>query len=168
MKNIPLSRPLALVLAPSAGLLAACGGGNDETPTPTPISASVGVTNATFLAFNGGYATSNISLTGVERAETLSVGTVCAFRFSGVQQAGSTRLMSGDVRYNTNSNQLRTTFITIDGVEFVLNGTAGAVVNLAANRVEFTGAVFTGSGGSNGTITLTGPIPMRSPRPNDC
>ena len=159
--------PIALVA--SAALLAACGGGgNDDSPAPTAQSATATVSVATVTALNGIYSTGQVSLTGVEKTDPLNAGMVCSFRFAGLQQAGSSRLMSGDIRYDPLSANLRTTFVTIDTVEYVLSGSAGAAVDRANNRVVYTNAVFTGSNSTGGALTLNATIPMRSPRPVDC
>lgn len=159
--------PLILSLAASSALLAACGGGNDEDPAVRPIPASVAVSNATNTAFNGTYASSNISLTRVDNVAPVGSDTVCTFKFSGLQQQGSSRLMSGDIRYLPFTNNLRTTFITIEGAEWQMSGTQGATVDRANNRIVFQNSVLTGSNGQNGTITLTGNVPMLGDRPQD-
>jgi hypothetical protein len=158
-------RPLLAAL-PLCALLAACGGGNDETPAPTTVSGSLAVSNATTAGYNGTYASSNVSLTRVDWTSPVGGQTVCTFKFSGLQQQGSTRLLSGDIRYVPFQPVLRTSFITIDGVEWQMTGSTNASVDRTNNRVQFAGAVFTGSNGQNGTITLTGDVPMLGDRPS--
>lgn len=165
MKN---PSPLLLSLVAAAALLSACGGGNDDDPLPQPIPASLGVSNASLAAFNGTYASSNVSLTRVDLVSPVNADNVCTFKFSGLQQAGSPRLMSGDLRYVPFSNNVRTTFITIDGAEWQMSGSTNAFVDRANNRVTFNGSVFTGTNGQNGTITLTGNVPMLGTRPESC
>ena len=162
MKN---PSPLFLSLVAAAALLSACGGGNSDDPLPVAMSASLGVSNATQAALNGTYASSNVSLTRVDLTQPVGSATVCTFKFSGLQQAGTTRLMSGDLRYLPFSGDLRTTFVTIDGVEWQLTGSSGAFVDRPNNRVTFNNTVLTGANGQNGTIALSGALPMLGNRP---
>jgi hypothetical protein len=160
---------LPIALAAST-LLAACGGGggNDESPQPTSLTALAAVSSSTTASLNGNYSSSTVSLTGVEKIDPLSTSAVCSFRFAGVQQQGSARLMSGDIRYEPLNNNLRTTFIRIDGAEYLLSGSAGAAVDRSLNMVFYKDALFTGSSGTVGSLVLSASIPMRSPRPVDC
>ncbi|MEO8653121.1 MAG: hypothetical protein ABI409_03255 [Ramlibacter sp.] len=158
-------------------LLSGCGGGDDEgifvnekEPSSTGLSASVAVTAATNAVLNGTYTSNNILLNNVTKVDPIGGDPeTCRFRFSGLVQPGSTRILDGDVRYIPGNPELRTTFVSISTIQFVLNGTAGATVDRANNRVVYTGAVFTSVPAGNAeTITLTGTIPMRGDRPEGC
>src|SRR6478609_2428399 len=156
MKKISLS----LLVLGTAGLLAACGGSDSGDPGPTPRSASVVVTAATDAALNGTYSASTVSLNDVEKFNPVGgEPETCRFRFSGLQQAGSTRLMDGDIRYIPGTTETRTTFVSINGVEFRLQGTTGAFVDKPNNEIDYTGAVLTSTldvVGPKATIVLTG------------
>jgi hypothetical protein len=156
-------------------LLAACGGGDEgiiveeHDPSPSGMAASVTASAATDATLNGIYASSNINLNNVTKVNPIGgEPETCRFRFSGLQQAGSNRLMDGDVRYLPGTNALRTTVISIATIEFRLLGTTGATVDKANNQVTFAGAIFTSTTGSGATITLTGSIPMLPNRPEGC
>ena len=167
--------PSATALAFTA-LLSACGGGDEgiivenKEPTPSGLAASATVAGAsgTDSVLNGAYATSNVSLNNVTKVNPIGEHETCRFRFSGLQQTGSTRLMDGDVRYLPGTNALDTTFVSIATIEFRLEGTTGATVDKVNNRVVFTNAVLTSTQGTGRTITLTATIPMRGDRPEGC
>ncbi len=165
MKNVSLS----LMILASAGLLTACGGGGDDDPAPTPRGASVVVSSAGDATLNGTYSSNAISLNDVEKVNPIGGDPeTCRFRFSGLQQTGTSRLMDGDIRYIPGNNELRVTFVSINGVEFRLQGTTGAVVDRGSNEIDYNGAVLTSTQGTGQTITLTGSIPMRTGRPEGC
>lgn len=164
---------LTLIALASAGLLAACGGGDGDgdsgDPSPTARGASVVVSAAGDTALNGTYSSSTVSLNEVEKFNPVGgEPETCRFRFSGLQQTGSTRLMDGDIRYIPGTTETRVTFVSINGVEFRLQGTTGAVVDKGASEIDYNGAVLTSTQGSGQTITLTGSIPMRTGRPEGC
>ena len=149
-------------------LLAGCGGGSDE-PGPTTYNATLNVVGATDPTLNGVYTTGSISLSGVDKINPIGgEPEVCSFRFSGLQQVGNTRMLDGDIRYIPGNPEVRTTFISIAGAEFALQGTAGAAVDRANNRVNYTGAVLTSTQNTGRTITVTGSIPMLGNRPEGC
>jgi len=153
-----------------AGLLSACGdGGDDDDPAPTAINASVGVSAAGDAALNGTYSSNTIALSEVDKVNPIGGDPeTCRFRFSGLQQAGTSRLMDGDIRYIPGTNELRTTFVSIAGTEFRLQGTANAAVDHTNNEVDYTGATLVSTQGTGQTITLTGSIPMLGGRPEGC
>ena len=173
MKNTLRYSVLAFGLA---GLLSACGGGDEgivvenKEPTPTGASASGTVAGATAAdtVLNGAYATSSINLNNVTKVNPIGEHETCRFRFSGLQQVGSDRLMDGDLRYLPGTNAMDTTFVSIATVEFKLTGTAGAVVDKPNNQVVFTGAVLTSTQDTGRSITLTATIPIRGNRPEGC
>jgi hypothetical protein len=156
-------------------LLAACGGGDEgviveeHEPSPSGLAASLTATAASDVSLNGVYASSNLSLNNVTKVNPIGGDPeTCRFRFSGLAQAGTTRMMDGDVRYIPGNPELRTTVISIATLEYRLLGSAGAAVDRANNSVNFTGAVFTSTSGSGQTLTLTGSLPMRGDRPEGC
>lgn len=149
-------------------LLSGCGGGSDD-PEPTPLNASLTVAGATDTNLNGIYSTSALNLSAVEKNNPIGGDPeVCAFRFSGLQQAGSQRLMDGDIRYIPGTNELRVVFASISGVEFNSRSAAGGAVDKPNNQVNFTGKVLSSSSGNGNAITITGSMPMRTGRPEGC
>ena len=162
--------PAAVLALAAAALLAACGGGgDDDDPFPTTRNGAVTVTSATDSQFNGVYASNTVSLNEVVKFNPIGGDPeTCRFRFSGLQQAGANRLMDGDIRYIPGNNEVRTTFVSINGVEYRLQGTPGASVDRANDEIDYTGAVLTSTAGSGATITLTGSIPMLGGRPEGC
>jgi hypothetical protein len=156
-----------------ASLLSACGGGGGDSdsgdPAPRAIPASVAVGPASDSSLNGIYASSTIALNEVVKFNPVGGDPeTCRFRFAGLQQAGTTRLMDGDIRYIPGTTELRVTFVSIAGTEFRLQGTAGATVDKPNNRVVYNGAILTSTQGSGNTITLSGSIPMLTSRPEGC
>jgi hypothetical protein len=151
-------------------LLAACGGDdNNNDLAPTARNASVTIASATDAQLNGVYSSNTVSLNEVTKVNPIGGDPeTCRFRFSGLQQAGSSRLMDGDIRYIPGTNELRVTFISIAGVEFRLQGTDNAAVDKPNNEIDYTGATLVSTQGTGATVTLTGSIPMRSPRPEGC
>lgn len=172
MKAFRLATPLVAV----AALLTACGGGDEgvvvdeHEPKPTNLSASVTVTAASDVALNGLYSTDSIALNNVTKVNPIGGDPeTCRFKFSGLRQQGTQRLMDGgDIRYIPGSSEVRVTFLRINTVEFALHGTAGASVDRPNNRIVYTNAVLTSTAGTGQTITLTGAIPMLGFRPEGC
>lgn len=171
MRVLP-SSALALSLAV---LLAACGGDDEgvvvdeRDPSSSGRAASVTVTAAGTASLNGIYASTDIFLNNVTKVNPIGGDPeTCRFRFDRLRQQGTTRNMNGDIRYIPGSPEVRTTFVAIDSVEFRLQGTAGASVDRANNRVVYTNAVLTSTQGTGQTITLTGAIPMLPDRPEGC
>jgi hypothetical protein len=160
----------ATALALSVLALAACGGGDDDNePAPTALSAGMTVSSASDAVLNGGYSSTNVSLNEVEKVNPIGgEPETCRFRFSGLQQAGTTRLMDGDIRYIPGTSDLRATFVSINGVEFRLQGTNNAAVDRVNGRVVYNGAQMTSTQGSGGVIIVTGTIPMLGGRPEGC
>ena len=158
------------VLAPTVALgllLTSCGGGSDD-PEPTPIGATLTVSAATNVPFNGVYSTDIVSLAAVEKINPIGEEReVCSFRFSGLQKAGGS-MLSGDIRYIPGSTLLHVVFIAIGEFEFQSRDSTNVAVDRANNEVDFTGKVLTASTGVSSTITLTGSVPMRGGRPEGC
>jgi len=155
-----------------AGLLTACGGGvslvfgdfDDEfddvfDTRPSGRSASLTVSAASENRFDGTYASADVWLSNVLRFSR-AVPDTCRFRFAGLQQAGTGRLMDGEIRYLPVSGEPRTVFIWIEAFEFRHDGTTGVAVDFANNRVTFSGAVLV-STQSGAQITLAGTVPIR-------
>jgi hypothetical protein len=170
-------KKLALASSLSAlALLAACGGGDDEgvivdekDPEPTGLTATATISAAGDAALNGTYSTTSVRLNNVTRVNPIGADPeTCRFKFEGLVQAVGGRVLGGDVRYLPDSVQLRTTFVNVDGVEFVQEGTTGAAVDRANNRVVYTGAVLNSTQGTGRSITFTGTIPMLGNRPGGC
>lgn len=150
----------------SAAVLAACGGGSDA-PDPTPVPATLTISNSTNAGFNGAYTTSTVSLGEVSKINPIgSEPEVCSFRFSGLR--GPAGEMSGDVRYLPGTNSLRVIFISINGVEFVSRDTTNAAVDRPNNEVDLGGKALAASSDVASSITVTGSIPMRGNRPEGC
>lgn len=147
-------------------LLAGCGGGSGD-PSPTPIGASLTVTAATSPSFNGVYTTSAINLAAVVKNRRINEDEACAFNFSGPATPGGATL-GGDIRYIPGNYAMYVMFVSINGFEFQSHGSANALVDLANNKVDFTGYTLTSSTGVASTITLTGSVPMIGNRPNGC
>jgi hypothetical protein len=166
-----LSSTTAVALAV---LLSACGGGDEgivvteHDPSASGASAAVTVSAASDATLNGVYQTGNLFLNNVTKVNPIGEHETCRFRFSGLPQVGANRTMDGDIRYLPGTNAVDTTFVSINTVEFRLEGTTGALVDRANNRVTYTGAVLTSTQGTGQTITLTGAIPMRGDRPEGC
>jgi hypothetical protein len=156
----------AFAIISSAAVLGACGGGSDD-PDPTPVSATLAVSNSTNTLFNGVYTTATASLSEVDKINPIGgEPEVCSFRFSGLRGPGGE--MDGDVRYIPGNNSLRVIFVSINGVEFVSRDTTNAAVDRPNNEVDLSGKTLTASTGVASTITLTGSIPMRPNRPEGC
>jgi hypothetical protein len=171
MRVLPHSA-LALSLAV---LLSACGGDDEgavvdeRDPSASGRTASVTVAAAGNAAFNGVYATTDLWLNNVTKVNPIGGDPeTCRFRFDKLRQTGTTRNMNGDIRYIPGSTEVRTTFVAIDTVEFRLQGTTGASVDRANNRIVYTNAVLTSTQGTGQTITLSGAIPMLPNRPEGC
>lgn len=164
----------------AAAFLAACGGGGDDQgfvtddrdPTSSGRSASATVAGATSTdsAFNGGYATTDIFLNDVTKVNPVGGRPeTCRFRFSQLTKTGGPQVMSGDIRYIPGNTNIDVVFISIDTVEFRIEGETPTVqVDRANNRVVFSGAVLTSTQNTGRSITLTSAIPMRPDRPEGC
>ena len=156
----------AFAIISSTAFLVACGGGSDD-PDPTPVSATLAVSDSTNAMFNGVYATSTVSLAEVVKVNPIGgEPEVCSFRFAGLN--GPAGELSGDVRYIPGTNALHVIFIAIGGVEFVSRDTTNAAVDRPSNEVDLSGKTLTASTGVASTITVTGSIPMRGDRPEGC
>lgn len=160
-------------LAPLSGLalaltLSACGGGSDD-PDPTPFNASLVVSGASDSALNGTYATNALNLSEVTKVNPVGgEPEVCSFRFSGLQQSGTNRVMDGDVRYLPGTNTVHVIFVSISGMEYNTRVRTEANVNRANNSVDLAGKALTATVGGVDRIVLTGSVPLRQNRPEGC
>jgi hypothetical protein len=169
-------RPAFYKFAASAVLvsvLAACGGGDDDAdsgdPQPRAIPATIAVPAASDASLTGTYSSNTIALNEVTKFNPVGGDPeTCRFRFAGLQQSGTTRLMDGDIRYVPGTTELRVAFVSINTIEFRIQGTGGVFIDKPNNRVVFTNAVLTSTQGSANTITLNGAIPMLGGRPEGC
>ncbi|MEJ8839796.1 hypothetical protein [Ramlibacter sp. AN1133] len=177
-----LVRPFLLpVLA--AGMLCACGGGislsfvddggGDEFfdgafRSGRPAFATVSA--ATEPRLNGSYSSSDARLSHVFRFRARGdAPETCRFQFEGLRQPESGAFMSGEIQYLPDSDQLRASFIVIDGREFRVDGNNGVALDRASNSVVYNGAVLASTQGTGQAITLGGSIPMRNEsRPSGC
>jgi hypothetical protein len=158
--------PLIASAIASAVLLVACGGGSDN-PEPTPIGATLTITNATNASFNGVYMTSTVSLAAVEKINPIGgEPEVCSFRFSGLVGPGGP--MTGDIRYLPGTNTLHVIFLSINSIEFSSRDSVNATVNRANNTIDLNAKVLPASTGVASTVTVTGSVPMRGSRPEGC
>ncbi|RYF34907.1 MAG: hypothetical protein EOO21_04435 [Comamonadaceae bacterium] len=166
---------LAAVALASAVLLSACGGGGgdsdivfeNEDPEASEQSGSVVVAGADPAALNGVYANDAVYLNAVEKVNPIgSDPELCRYRFSRLDQAGTARSMTGDIRYQPGTPTVRVMFISINDTEYTLNEPVGASVDRTNDEVDFAGARLTSRSGD--VITLTGSIPMRDDRPEGC
>lgn len=161
-----------------AFILSACGGGDegpiveqkDPSPSGKPATMTVAAATGADLGYNGVYTTSEIWLNDVVRVNPVGgAPETCRFNFSHLPQVGTSSGMTGDIRYFPSSAELNVAFISIDSTEFSIEGTTNAVtIDRAGDRVVFTGAVLKSTQGTGRTITLTGAIPMRGDRPENC
>jgi hypothetical protein len=156
-------------------LLSACGGGDDgdfqNEPRSSGQSASVVVAAAGDAVLNGTYTSTDVALNDVVKFNPIGGDPeTCRSRFSGLAQTGSTRRMDGDIRYIPGTNLVRTTFVSIDTIEFRLQGeTPTQTIDRANNRVTYTNAVLTSTNGNGRTLTLNGTIPIRAAnKPEGC
>jgi hypothetical protein len=151
-----------------AAVLSACGGGNGGDLVPTPVAATLTVSNATSPSFNGVYTTDAVQLTDVVKVDPIgSQPEVCSFKFSGPAGPNG-QVMSGDIRYIPGTEQLHTTFISIGAFEFRSDDPTNSGAQGTNNRVVFTNKVFNSSTGVASSITLSGIVPLRGGRPQGC
>jgi hypothetical protein len=169
-----ITRRASIVLA-CAALFTACGGGDEgpfvdeKEPSPSGLSATMTVASATAAVLNGAYGSGDVLLNNVTKVNPIGGDPeTCRFRFGGLSQVGSDRRMDGDIRYIPGSAELRTTFVSIDTVEFRLEGSEGATVDRANNRVVYAGALLQSTQGTGAVIRVSGAIPMRGDRPEGC
>lgn len=173
------------LLAPAlcASFLAACGGGisigfgdgdfdedfGELDPYPSGRTATLTVSDANPSPLDGTYRSTNVMLGDVLFFRSTSRDPeTCRFRFDGLIQSPGDRRMDGEIRYLPGTSELRTTFVFIDGIEYRLDGSAGASVDRDTGRVRYTGAVLRTPGSTVQQLTLDGTLQMRGSRPSGC
>lgn len=155
--------PLLLAL-----MLAACGGG-DGSDNP---EADLAVRAATHAAHAGRYVAHELELGAVERINALDPSfDLCRFAFGGLRQTGGSVELRGTISYAPFSPsrprlELRSTQVTIESIDYFLQGDAGGGVDVATGRVSYADALFMAEGGAQ--MTLSGAIPMPATRPPGC
>lgn len=158
-----------VALAATSVLLVACGGGNDDDPTPSNEPGVLTVAGATVEGLNGVYGNGTINLTDVDKRNPVgSVPELCSFRFDGVGKVGSSATAFGDIRYRPDATNLHQAFITFDGKEYSSGEPAETSVVRDSNQIRFSNKVLTATDGSNAILRVTGVIPMRPNRPFGC
>lgn len=179
-----LARSLFLSAAVT-GLLSACGGGSVSVgefdddpwhfnePRSSGRGAAVTVSAATDPKYDGVYSAADLWMTSVLRFfPTGGDPQTCRYRFASLNQqvsGGEGLVMSGEVRYLVDSDDLRSTILTINSLEFRADGTAGAAVDRSANQVTYGNVVFRSTQGTGVSFTFSGSIPMRNEaRPAGC
>ena len=150
-------------------LLVACGGGNDDDPTPSNEPGTITVTSATLGDLNGIYGNGALNLTGVDKSNPVgSVPELCAFRFDGANKAGSSATAFGDIRYRPDATGLFQAFLNVGGKEYASGDATDTSVDRARDRVIFTGKTLQATDGSTATVRVYGVIPMRPSRHAGC
>lgn len=166
MKNIFKT---CVTLAATSVLLVACGGGNDDDPTPSEQSGVLTVTGATSEGLNGVYGNGALNLTDVDKSNPVgSTPELCAFKFDGANKVGASGTAFGDIRYRPDASGTYQVFMTFDGKEFASGEATDTSVQRDANQIRFSGKTLTASDGSNSTVRVTGIVPMRPNRPAGC
>jgi hypothetical protein len=156
-------------LAATSVLLVACGGGNDDDPTPSNEPGVLTVTSATVGALNGVYGNGALNLTDVDKKNPVgSVPELCTFRFDGANKVGSPATAFGDIRYRPDATGLYQAFLTFDGKEYGSDDATDTVVARDKEQIRLTSKTLTATDGSNATLRVTGIVPMRTNRPSGC
>ena len=154
-------------------VLAGCGGGGgdfENDPRSSGRSGALTVSNAGDTSLNGIYSSSDVLLNDVEKFNPVGGDPeTCRTHFSHLEQAPGGRLMDGELRYLPGTNLLRVSFVSINTIEFRLDGSTNATVDRANNVITFSGAVLTSTQGSGQSITLNGTVPIRAEnKPEGC
>ena len=156
-------------LAATSVLLVACGGGNDEDPTPSNETGVLTVSNATVATLNGVYGNGTLNLTNVDKQNPVgSTPELCSFRFDGANKVGSSATAFGDIRYRPDATGLHQVFLTFDGKEYASGEPTDTAVERQSDRVRFNGKTLTATDNSNATLRVSGIVPMRTNRPLGC
>lgn len=158
-----------VALAATSVLLVACGGGNDEDPTPSNEPGVLTVSNATIATLNGVYGNGALNITNVDKENPIgSVPELCSFRFDGANKVGASTTAFGDIRYRPDATGLHQVFLTFEGKEYASGEPTDTAVVRASDQVRFSGKTLTATDNSNATIRVTGIVPMRTNRPLGC
>lgn len=178
--NLPYRSLLPCALA---ALLAGCGGGvsigffDDDfdheepflefRPFPSGRAGSVTVTAASDAALNGTYGSASTSVSRVLRFS--GDPQTCRFRFDGLREPASGRVMAGEIRYLPDTFTVLTSIVAIGFEEFRVDGGTGAVFDRTNARVSFSGATLASVRGNGQSVTLTGDVPLTlEARPSGC
>ena len=150
-------------------MLVACGGGNDDEPTPSNETGVLTVSSSTLDGINGVYGNGALNLTGVNKKNPLgSTPELCSFNFDGANKLASNATAFGDIRYQPNGKVLYAAFLTFSGKEYSMANADSTVVSRDSDHVRFEGKTMTATDGSNNTIRVNGIGPMRGDRPSGC
>lgn len=156
-------------IAATSVLLVACGGGNDDDPTPSNEPGVLTVTSATVGDLNGVYGNGSLNLTDVDKKNPIgSVPELCSFNFDGANKVGSSATAFGDLRYRPGETILYQAFMTFADKEYSSDDATDTTVDREKNQVRFTSKTLTATDGSKATLRITGIVPMRTGRPNGC
>ena len=156
-------------LAATSVLLVACGGGNDDDPTPSNEPGVLTVSNATLDGLNGVYGNGALNLTEVDKKKTMgATQELCTVRLDGANKVGSSATAFGDIRYRPDATSLHQVFLTFDGKEYGSGEATDTAVVRESDQVRFTGKTLTASDGSGATLRVSGIVPMRPNRPLGC
>ena len=156
-------------LAATSVLLVACGGGNDDDPTPSNEPGVLTVTGASVGGLNGVYGDGAINLTDVDKKNPVgSTPELCTFRFDGANKVGSSATAFGDIRFRPDATSLHQVFVTFDGKEYASGEPTDTAVVRESDQIRFTSKTLTATDGSNNTLRVTGIVPMRPNRPSGC
>lgn len=156
-------------IAATSVLLVACGGGNDDDPTPSNEPGVLTVTGANVDSLNGVYGNGGLNLTDVDKKNPVgSEPEQCTFRFDGANKVGSSATAFGDIRYRPDATGIHKVFMTFDGKEYASDEPTDTVVARESDQVRFTGKTLTATDGSNNTLRVSGIVPMRPNRPLGC
>lgn len=179
--SIPLpTAPRRWAPAAAAMLLSACGGAvsislvffdddaGDLGLRRSGRPSSLAVSGATDGRVDGSYATDDTLLSEAQRFVPPGEPATCRFRFAGLLQAGGARDLEGEVRYFPERDELRGTFVAIDGLQFRMDGGVGVVLDRVADTVTYQGAVLPATAGDPGQVRLTGTIPLPTVRASGC
>lgn len=168
MKALHFLKTCTALVATSV-LLVACGGGNDDDPSPSNEPGVLTVSNATVDGLNGVYGNGALNLTDVDKKNPIgSVPELCTFRFDGANKVGSSATAFGDLRYRSNTEALYVAYLTFAGREFASGDAIDTAVVRSLDRVELTRKVLTATDGSGATVRVSGIVPMRPNRPAGC
>jgi hypothetical protein len=163
---------LTPVLAASlvaATLLSACGGSDDDDPSPTPQDSLVTISFASDPALVGAYSSGSTGLSDVEKTNPTDAPQFCSYRFDSLTKTGaSSVLLSGRVAYNVNQDLVNNFKVTVGNVTYGSGSTTGTRVDKPANQVTVDNKVLTSESDGVSTITVTARVPMRGNRPDGC
>lgn len=158
-----------VALAATSVLLVACGGGNDDDPTPSNEPGVLTVSSSTRSGLNGVYGNGALNLTSVDKNNPVgSDPAVCAFKFDGANKVGSPATAFGDIRYRPDATGIYEIFLTFDGREYSSRDPADTAVVRDAHQVRFSNKTLVASDGSLNTLRVSGVVPMRPDRPAGC